>query len=215
MTYTFRIDDVSMNTDQPKLDKMLNFLRGLPNTHGGHHVNGISQVRILLAVSVASHDLSKWVGKNGRGLNREMIHPPILEAYSDYRNYYKIDYIGVPQIIQKIGADIQIASHGLVHVDHRLLSREAQELSIVTSCSLLKAEVFVPPFNKWNKDTDDVCREHGIKLVKFEEGWKHLGFHPFSPEFHNYYFHSHDFTFKDFTKRFVQKNHRRTTLERK
>ncbi len=91
-------------------------------------------------------------------------------------------------------ASAVIASHGLIHVDHRLMGREAQELSIVASCSLVGAKIFVPPFNKWNRDTASVCDEHGIELVKFEDGWRHVRFNAFDPSHDKYYLHTHDTT---------------------
>ena len=89
-------------------------------------------------------------------------------------------------------------SHGLIHVDHRLLSREAQEMSILTSCSLAKSKVFVPPFNKWNKDSEDICREHNIQLVKFEDGWLCMEYNDFNPDQELWYIHSREFTLDSF-----------------
>ena len=59
-----------------------------------------------------------------------------------------------------------------MHVDHRLLHPAAQEMSIVTSCRLIGADVFIPPFNKWNEYTEEICADRQITLVKFEDGWR-------------------------------------------
>jgi len=87
-----------------------------------------------------------------------------------------------------------------VHVDHRLLKKEAQELSILVSCSLSKSKIFVPPFNKWNKDTDEICEEHGIELVKFEDGWLCMEYNNFDVNHDLWYVHSREFTVESFKK---------------
>lgn len=83
----------------------------------------------------------------------------------------------------------QIASHGLFHVDCTKLDYQSQEMNIVSSCNYLKTKMFVPPFNKYNQDTEAVCYKHGITLVK-PESWKSLEHEPFDMEHQNWYFHS-------------------------
>ena len=82
------------------------------------------------------------------------------------------------------------------HVDHRLLSKEAQEISIISSCSAIGTKIFVPPFNKYNPETIEVIKESKLQLVVWESGWKHLGYQKLDQAAGNYYFHMHDFNDK-------------------
>jgi hypothetical protein len=182
-----RIDDISLNTDGDKLLKIVELLDDLlPNT------------KIMLGVS----PLIFTMDENDL-LKRERIFPSILNAFSDHRLYMKVNRAGVPDYLQDLRTrkNLVIASHGLVHVDHRLLAYEAQELSIITSCSLVSSNIFVPPFNKWNSATQAICQEAQIDLIKFEDGWKHLMHNRFSrDEICNFYFHTHDLGVEEFEK---------------
>jgi len=82
-------------------------------------------------------------------LDNERVFPAIYKAYSDYRKFYNVDSIGFP-VLKDSWNFVKIVSHGLLHIDHRLLNYEAQEMSILVSSSLLKTRKFVPPFNKYN-----------------------------------------------------------------
>ena len=177
-----RIDDISVNLDPDRLEKFLALVRA---TH--------QDLTILLAVSPAVFDMPKR--DTGNGAIAERVFPSILNAHSDHKVFYKIERIGIPlwldEIVEKY--DCVLASHGLIHVDHRLLPIDAQEMSIVTSLSLIKSNIFVPPFNKYNKDTELVCEENKIDLIKWEDGWIHLGYQPFANDGRNYYVHLHDY----------------------
>ena len=116
----------------------------------------------------------------------ERIFPQIYKALSDYRHFFKVDACGIPDVPEWV----TVCSHGLVHVDHRLIDRKAQEMSILVSCHLLKSRVFVPPFNKWNSDMVDICRENGIYLVCFEDGWRSVECEQYSASVDKYYLHS-------------------------
>lgn len=148
--------------------------------------------RFLLALSPVSFAMNQ---ETGRAIER--VFPSLLNAYSDFRMFYQGSQIGIPDfwsgVVQR--PNVEPASHGLVHVDHRLLSREAQEISILVSAAIADSDVFVPPFNKWNEQTEGICGEHGIDLVKFETGWKHLKFQARNHGAigQKYYFHTHDF----------------------
>jgi len=166
---TFRCDDVSINTNHSKLWDMLRLLE---------------PYRVILGISPLVFETMM------RDTGKERVYPEILNAHSDHRLLYKADACGLPEAI---GWNFALAGHGLVHVDHRLLSREAQELSIITSCSLVGASIFIPPFNKWNRDTESICQEQGYGLIKFEDGWQHLKHHPIGKPDGLYYFHTHDF----------------------
>jgi len=172
-----RIDDISIQTDPIRLSKFLGTLKSqYPKT------------QILLAVSVGVVGVPEIS-------DSERVFPPILNAMSDHRNYFKLSRLGIPDWLPEMikEFDCLIGSHGLVHVDHRLLNIEAQTLSILTSTSALGTNVFVPPFNKYNKSTIEICEEHALSLVIWENGWQHLGYQEFKSDGGKYYFHMHDF----------------------
>lgn len=164
----FRFDDICINSDMDKAHDMANIL----------HLR-FPGCKVIFAVSPLVH----------RSID-ERVFPKEYTAMSDYRNFYKPDALGLP----KIEEWITIASHGLIHADHRLLDYNAQEMSILTSCSLTNSKIFVPPFNKWNKNTDKICNEHGIELVKFESGWLSMEHNNFIQGHQLWYLHHRAFT---------------------
>ena len=83
----------------------------------------------------------------------------------------------------------KVASHGLYHIDHSKVSRQTQEMSIIGSCAYLKTDKFVPPFNKFNKETSDICFDNGIQMCA-STAWKNLEFEKFDPLRELWYFHS-------------------------
>jgi hypothetical protein len=177
----FRIDDVSVNTNQAKFEAIAETIRR-------YVPDGI----ILAAVSPMVHEMTTTD-------EPERVFPRVLNAMSDHRKFFHVQRAGIPTFWSE--HRINVASHGLVHVDHRLLGREAQEMSIIMSCALLKTDIFVPPFNKYNQDTQSVCDDQGVRLVRFESGWEHVRFNAFNPgkpripdEFISggYYLHTHD-----------------------
>jgi len=174
----FRIDDINKNTDFNKVFEFINIIKAK------------STVTIMLCISIMStHDVTS-----------ERVFPKIYKAYSDHKVFFKVNQCFNPieqdWWIRDFGQPgIIVASHGLIHVDHRLLGREGQEMSIVVASNLVRSKIFVPPFHKWNKDTESICAEHYIDLVKFEEGWKHVMFNPYDyKKENNYYFHPFDIT---------------------
>jgi hypothetical protein len=181
--YVFRFDDICVNADMDTVHDMAQFL-----------TNRFENCRIIFCVSPLVHNMGNETGKN-----KERIFPKILNAMSDYRNFYKVNKCGIPEICEdEYGINVDLAGHGLVHVDHRLLPKESQELSILTSCSLVNAKIFVPPFNKWNAKTEDICDEHNIELIKFEDGWKCMEYNDFNPTQKMWYLHHREFTLKEF-----------------
>jgi hypothetical protein len=189
--YLFRFDDVSLNTDRFKLRSMIDFIQ-----------SRLSDVRIMLCISPAVHCLEQ----KQEALERERAFPSELKVESDFRQFYLVNKFGLPEIVYdcRVGKiNLALASHGLIHVDHRLLKRSAQELSIVMSCSLVGTRIFVPPFHKWNEKTEAICQEHGINLHKFTpSAWRHLKYHKFDPFQPQYYLHTHDFSYDGFVERF-------------
>jgi hypothetical protein len=181
MGYTVRVDDVSVNTDLTALRKRLDILR----EHFG------SNLWIILAISPCVFDMQSTNNVND-AYEPERIFPRLLRAHSDHRELYKVNQCGLPDL-RDLGQHTR-AAHGLVHVDHRLLNYETQELSILGSCALADSKLFVPPFNYWNKDTAAVCREHNIQLIRFEDGWRSMEHTDYNPDYKKYYFHTHNFT---------------------
>lgn len=165
--YTFRFDDVCVNSDLRLLQNITDFLFEK------------FDCEVIYGISPLVHKSED-----------QRVFPKILNAYSDYKGYYCVDALGVPEIDKRVKA----AGHGLVHVDHRLLSYGAQELSILTSCSLVDAEIFIPPFNKWNKDTEEICKDSGIWLIKFEDGWKSMEYNEFVEQHNLWYLHAREWT---------------------
>lgn len=168
--YIFRFDDVAVVANIDHIGKIMRLIE-----------QEFESVQFILAVSpICESD----------DTTGERIYPKIFNAYSDPAKFFTGNKIGIPDL--SILPHHSTAGHGLVHVDHRLLSKDAQELSIVTSCALVKADTFVPPFNKYNDDTDVICQKHGIYLVKFEQGWKCMEYEMFNPEITLWYLHARE-----------------------
>lgn len=163
----FRFDDVCINADMDLIQRITDYL------FDNFECSVIYGVSPLVQVT-----------------GNQRVFPEILNAMSDYRNFYKVQRCGVP----KIDPRVKVAGHGLFHVDHRLLTKEAQEMSIVASCSLAGGNTFIPPFNKWNKHTQDVCNEHNIWLVKFEDGWRSMECNDYDEKHEMWYLHAREWT---------------------
>lgn len=175
----FRFDDVCINADMELINKMTDyFFYKFPDCV------------VLWGVSPLLHDMS---GEKNE-IEKQRIFPKILNALSDYRNFFEVDIAGLPEFHPKA----TLAAHGLVHVDHRLLPKEVQEMSILISSSLVKSKIFIPPFNKWNKDTEDICKEHKIELIKFEDGWLSMEHNKFNESQDKWYLHAREFEYKKF-----------------
>jgi len=174
MKYTFRFDDVCINSDMNLTHSITELL-----------LNKFEDCDIIYGVSPLVHFMGF-----GTSITEQRVFPKELNAISDYRNYYHVNNLGIP--IMTLMA--KRAGHGLIHVDHRLLHKSAQELSIVASCSLVNAKIFIPPFNKWNKDTEEVCKENGIELIKFEDGWLSMEHNKFNPKHEKWYLHAREWT---------------------
>jgi hypothetical protein len=187
--YTFRFDDVSINTDSSKLINMIAFLR-----------DKVPECRIILSVSPMVADMSACEDP----LTRERVFPAIFHVHNDFKIFYQMNKIGIPTILEKLKQEknVEIASHGMVHVDHRLLKRSAQEMSILIAASLVGSHTFIPPFHKWDKRTEAICIEHGIDLVKYAQSWNHLAYENFDRRKTYHYMHTHDCTLEQFTNKF-------------
>jgi hypothetical protein len=196
----FRFDDICINADMDLVQRMTDFL-----------FERFPDCKVMWGISPLVHRM-----ETGDQIKDQRIFPEIFNAMSDFRNFYKVEKAGIPQIDPRVTR----AGHGLVHVDHRLLTKEVQELSVIASCSLVGARNFIPPFNKWNSDTEDVCEANGITLIKFENRWRSMEHNTFSiqkdgkicrrgeckPIDNNkWYLHSREWTFEKFTEWFQNK----------
>lgn len=173
-----RIDDISVNTD---MDDVVRFVE-IAADHG--------IMNVILAISPTAHTL-------GEKDHPQRVFPSIYNAHGTSKRFFEPDLIGIPDLskVHALQRPIVLkASHGLIHIDHRLLTKDQQRMSIVISCSLVGSLSFVPPFNKYNEDTLNVCEEEGITLIKFESGWKHVMYNPFTGWRGLYYVHTHDLT---------------------
>ncbi len=130
----------------------------------------------------------------------QRVFPSIYNAHSNKNVFYGVDSLGIPELRK----DVTLAGHGLIHVDHRLLHYDAQEMSIVTSCRLINAKMFVPPFNKYNDDTKSICEKNNIQLVIWEEGWKCIDHEKWDGNIDKWYIHNNAFTFESFIKYFLK-----------
>ena len=169
-TKIFRFDDICLNSDMEQARSMTITLR-----------NYFANCVVIWVVSLLSTEESN-----------QRVFPPIWKAYSDHKVFFRVKQMGIPDIPQNM--NIKIASHGLVHVDHRLLTKEAQEMSILVSCSLLNTDQYVPPFNKWNADTEAICDRENINLIRFEDGWRNMKFEKRDVNHQKWYLHHREFT---------------------
>lgn len=87
-----------------------------------------------------------------------------------------------------------IASHGLFHVNHAKISKDAQSMSILGSCRFLKTNKFCAPFNAFNDDTLAICAENNINPINRGMEWRSLEHNNFDPSYPYWYFHSWRFT---------------------
>jgi len=165
-----RFDDISINTDLDAARAMTCFCQDMG-------------AGVMWAISPLVHDIPE-------GENPGRVFPGILKAYSNHTVFFCTEKCGTPSVPD----GVIIAAHGIVHVDHRLLSEDAQKLSILTSCSLAGCSTFVPPFNKWNNDTEVICKKYDIQLVRFEEGWLSMEHNDCKPDHKRWYLHSRRWT---------------------
>jgi hypothetical protein len=165
MTKIFRFDDICVNANMELAHVMASHLL----QHGD----------VWFCVSPLVHERCG-----------QRVYPKDLNPVSDHRLFFEADRCGVPPVPD----GVVVASHGLVHCDHKYLTYEQQELSILASCSLVGTAIFVPPHNKWNEDTEEICAEHGINLVKWEEGWLSMEHNKYDLHHERWYLHSRRWT---------------------
>lgn len=176
---TFRIDDVSANTNMASLAKMCEFLKTEFDAN------------IILGVTLFAKRCDD---------GSVYPNPPFKDKPNSF--FYFVDKLlsTQPEICQHCTQLGLIASHGLLHVDHSKMSLETQELSILTSCNYLNTRIFIPPFNKWDENTKIICDRNDIRLITMHEGWKSLEYNDFNPDHKFWYFHPWKYTFEDLKK---------------
>lgn len=176
MSLIFRIDDVSANTDLSALRKMIKTLKDM------------FVCEVWACVTIMS-----------RGTYVGSVYPDVPFKDKPVEYFYDVNHYFTPSYTE-LGYD-RVASHGLFHIDHSKFQYDAQQMSIVSSCKILGADLFVPPFNRWNQTTEAVCKHYGIHLIKSEmEGWKSLEYEPFNLKQHLWYFHPWRFTPESFKR---------------
>ena len=176
----FRFDDICINSNMQTVNKMTDFL--LENFEGCEVIWAVSPI-----VSKSEKD-------------KQRVFPSIYNAHSNKSIFYNVDGIGIPQLRK----DVTFAGHGLIHTDHRLLDYDAQEMSVLTSCNLIGAKTFVPPFNKYNGDTINICFFNDIELIKWEEGWRCMDYEKWDGMHDMWYIHHNAFTFESFLQFFLK-----------
>jgi len=165
----FRFDDVCLNADIDHINQIAGFM-----------LDRVPGCQIIFGISPLVHDHCG-----------QRVFPEMLNAYSDHRKFFAVSRAGIPQ---NLHPEATLAGHGLIHVDHRLMGYEAQEMSILISCALIGSKKFIPPFNKWNAFTLDICEQNGIELVKFEDGWQSMEFNTYNSSHDLWYLHAREWT---------------------
>lgn len=178
----FRFDDVSVNENLPLLQKMTDFL-----------FEKFPDCEVIYGVSPLVWDMSKYEGKE-----KHRVYPKEVNPLSKVSEHYYVDKCGIPEMDRRV----LTAGHGIVHQDHRLFNWQTQELSIMVSCRLVDAVTFIPPFNKWDSNTETICEANGIELIKWEDGWRCMEYEKYDPNHDLWYLHARELTFERFVKWF-------------
>jgi hypothetical protein len=178
-----RNDDVSPSSDFKKIDAMYkSFKAAYPNS-----------------------EIWSCVNIFGFKNDKEAVYPDLPLSQLPLYYFYNVD-----SILGNPGINLhKIISHGLLHVKHTQLSRQAQEMSIVTSCRALHTDIFCPPFTNYDSITEEICKENGIKITRREQGWKSLESEPFNQEHPFWFYHSWRMSKEEFNDkiRAVSVNH--------
>jgi len=165
-----RMDDVSINTDMDNCNGLAETFRSL-----------FPGCEIIYAISPMVFDI-----KSDDPVEAQRVFPKILGAVSDIKEFFKVDKIGMPENIPDY---VKKSNHGILHCDHRILSKGQQEISILAGCSLTRSKIFTPPFSKYNEDTINICYEHSIDLHRFSNGWRCVEHEPWDKAVSLWYIH--------------------------
>lgn len=118
--------------------------------------------------------------------------------------FYNVDKIASLDWVNRYREISKVVSHGLFHINHAKVSKDTQEMSILSSCRLLKTDIFVPPFNSYNFYTAEICKNNGIRLVTPSDNWRSLEFMSFDSNHENWYMHSWRWTAVELEKKLCQ-----------
>lgn len=166
----FRNDDINPSTDFNNVKKQYNVIREL-----------VPDVEIWQGVTLFGKE-----NKKGSVYADTPFKDKPTDWFFDIDNYYSHKSCNL--------SDKQ-CSHGLFHADHTRMSRDAQAMSIIGSCKILKSDTFLPPFNRYNGETKLICKENGIHMIT-KTGWKNLIFNDFDPNHKLWYWHSWEWSAK-------------------
>lgn len=128
-----------------------------------------------------------------------MPYPPTKKLVKD-RKLYLIDKIFDLKELEGLE---KIVSHGMWHLDHWHSSEDLQTFSIVSSCKLLKTNIFIPPFWRFTKLTKKICEDNKIKLW-VEPKWVNFDNQEITRYNRYYIIHSWKFTPESFEKKLLQ-----------
>lgn len=129
----------------------------------------------------------------GKWNNKESVYPDLPLKTKTNKYLYDTNRI-MHRYTHVIG---EIASHGMFHVKHSTISKDAQEMSIVGSCRFLGTNKFIAPFNDYNEDTIDVCIDNNIELITKNYNWKSFEHNKFDSNHEYWYFHSWKWSVKN------------------
>lgn len=169
-TIIFRNDDVSPSTD---LERLYELYEGMCRLYPDSKI--ISGITLF----------GKWN-------NIEAVYPDLPLKTKTNKYLYDVNRF-IHRHSHIIG---DTASHGMFHVKHSGLSKDAQEMSIVGSCRYLGVDQFIAPFNDYNQDTIDVCVENKIELLTKSYDWKCMEYNKFDSSHKYWYFHSWRWTLR-------------------
>ena len=167
---TIRIDDISPNTNFLDLKEQIHAL-----------TMALGDPEFICGLTVFSKETDEGSVYPGAPFRKNQL--PFFYDINRALSLARIRSLYMPED--------SFASHGLIHVDHKLLSYDAQEMSIVSSCKYLKAKRFIPPFNSYNHNTLSICKKNAIEPVINTETvkWKSLEFHDYDASHEYWYYH--------------------------
>lgn len=164
-----RVDDVNPNTDFEDFYDQLQILQEFFD-------------EIILGVNIFA-----------KSSNNGALYPELPLRGHEPKYFYNVDRMLSMDVIETLSSipKVKIVSHGLIHGMHSQMSREAIEMSILTSCSFLGTKTFIPPFNEMSATGVQVCEENGIEIIGNYElrQWHSLETEIFDSKHKLWYYH--------------------------
>src|SRR3990167_4980848 len=109
---TFRFDDVCINSDMDNCNEIALYLH-----------EQFPQAEIMYAISPLIFEIN-----SEDEIEKQRAFPKIFNAYSDYRKFFGVDKLGIPN---RLPPYVKVINHGLFHADSRLLTKSQQEMNII------------------------------------------------------------------------------------